>query len=261
MPTIEFIYDRDCPNVEGARAALRDALLALKRTPMWQEWDRADQRAPEYVRAYGSPTILVDGKDIAGMPPSGDDVQGRTSAASAGRAGAAASACRIYRNEQGNTRGIPDSQLILAALQEESRSGKPAGMMRTLSALPAVGGALLPKLTCAACWPAYTALLSALGVEFVDYTPYLLPVTVAALTIALFGLGWRARARRGFGPLALGIIASAVIVIGKFAFDSDTTAYIGAAALIGATVWNLWPHRAGAGNCGACCVVSTVSSK
>ena len=43
MPTIEFIYDRDCPNVEGARAALRDALLALMRTPTWQEWDRAKQ--------------------------------------------------------------------------------------------------------------------------------------------------------------------------------------------------------------------------
>ena len=189
---------------------------------MGGEGGRADASVPEYVRAYGSPTILVDGKDIAGMPP-GD-----------------ASACRIYRNEQGNTRGIPDSQLILAAMQKTSENGKPAGgKMRALAMLPAVGGALLPKLTCAACWPAYTALLSALGVEFVDYTPYLLPITVAALAIALFGLGWRARARRGFGPLALGIIASAVIVIGKFALDSDTTAYIGAAALIGATVWNL----------------------
>lgn len=235
MPTIEFIYDRDCPNVEGARAALRDALLALKRTPMWQEWDRADGHAPEYVRAYGSPTILVDGKDIAGMPP-GD-----------------ASACRIYRNDKGNTRGIPDTQLILAALREKPENKLSAGGMRMLSALPAVGGALLPKLTCAACWPAYTALLGALGVEFVDYTPYLLPITLAALVVALFGLGWRAKSRRGFGPLALGIAASAVIVVGKFVFDSDNVAYIGAATLIGATVWNLWPRRTDAGNCGACC--------
>lgn len=123
MPTIEFIYDRDCPNVGGARAALR----ALKRTQVWQEWDRADQRVPEYVRAYGSPTILADGKDIAGMPP-GD-----------------VSACRIYRNEQGNARGIPDSQLILAAVQT-SGNGKPAGgKMWALAMLPAVGGALLTQ--------------------------------------------------------------------------------------------------------------------
>ncbi len=43
MPTIEFIYDHDCPNVEPARAALRDALSTLKRTLVWQEWDRAKQ--------------------------------------------------------------------------------------------------------------------------------------------------------------------------------------------------------------------------
>ncbi len=43
MPTIEFIYDRDCPNVEPARAALRDVLSALKRTQVRQGWDRAKQ--------------------------------------------------------------------------------------------------------------------------------------------------------------------------------------------------------------------------
>lgn len=234
MPTIEFIYDRDCPNVEPARAALRDALSTLKRTLVWQEWDRADQKAPAYVHAYGSPTILVDGKDIAGMPP-GD-----------------ASACRIYRNEQGNTRGIPDSQLILSAMQTSGDEKPAGGKMRALTMLPAVGGALLPKLTCAACWPAYAALLSALGVEFVDYTPYLLPITVAALGVALFGLGWRARTRRGYVPFSVGVIASIVILVGKFGLDSDTAAYLGAAALIGATVWNLWPRRERA-NCGACC--------
>jgi len=244
MPTIEFIYDRDCPNVEGARAALRDALRALKRTQVWQEWDRADASVPEYVRAYGSPTILVDGKDIAGMPP-GD-----------------ASACRIYRNDKGNTRGIPDSQLILAAMQQTSGNRKPAGgKIRALAMLPAVGGAILPKLTCAACWPAYAALLSALGVEFVDYTPYLLPITVAALAVALFGLGWRAHVRRGYVPFAVGIIASVVILVGKFGLDNDTAAYVGAAALIGATVWNLWPRQRAAETCGTCCAVEISGSK
>ncbi len=231
MPAIEFIYDRDCPNVEGARIALRDALLSLNRTPMWQEWDRADPDSPVHVRAWGSPTILVDGKDIAGMPP-GD-----------------ASACRIYRNEQGNARGIPDTQLILAALTNTKSGAR--GRLHALAALPAVGGAVLPKLTCAACWPAYTALLSALGIEFMDYTPYLLPITLVALVVALFGLGWRAQARRGFGPLMFGIVASSIILVGKFVFDSDPAAYAGAAVLIGTTVWNLWPRRKAA--CGACC--------
>ncbi len=235
MPTIEFIYDRDCPNVEGARTALRNALSALKHALVWQEWDRADQHAPEYVRAYGSPTILVDGKDIVGMEPSD------------------APSCRIYRNERGNTRGVPNPELILTAMQNTSETKKLAGgRMPALAMLPAVGGALLPKLTCAACWPAYAALLSALGVEFVDYTPYLLPITVVALGVALFGLGWRAHARRGYAPLLIGVIASIVILVGKFGLDSDVAAYLGAATLIGATVWNLWPRRERAG-CGACC--------
>ena len=95
-------------------------------------------------------------------------------------------------------------------------------------------------------------MLSALGVEFVDYTPYLLPITVVALGVALFGLGWRAHARRGYVPFAVGVVASVVILIGKFGLNSDTAAYVGAAALIGATVWNLWPRHERA-NCGACC--------
>ena len=154
-------------------------------------------------------------------------------------------------NERGNTRGVPNPELILAAMQNTSETKKRGGgRMPALAMLPAVGGALLPKLTCAACWPAYAALLSALGVEFVDYTPYLLPITVVALGIALFGLGWRAHARRGYAPLLIGVIASVVILVGKFGLDSDIAAYLGAATLIGATVWNLWPTRR------ACCATT-----
>jgi hypothetical protein len=87
----------------------------------------------------------------------------------------------------------------------------------------------------------------------VDYTPYLLPITVAALGVALFGLGWRTHARRGYVPFAVGVIASIVILVGKFGLDSDIAAYLGAAALIGATVWNLWPRQRTAETCGACC--------
>ena len=50
----------------------------------------------------------------------------------------------------------------------------PTRRLQLAALLPAIGAALLPKLTCPACWPAYAAVLSALGVSFVDYTPYLL---------------------------------------------------------------------------------------
>ena len=68
-----------------------------------------------------------------------------------------------------------------------------------IAALPSVGVALLPKLTCPVCWPAYTALLSSLGISFVDYTPYLLPTVAIFLAVALSALAYRAKARRGYG--------------------------------------------------------------
>ncbi|SEN52532.1 hypothetical protein SAMN05216325_12228 [Nitrosomonas marina] len=49
----------------------------------------------------------------------------------------------------------------------------------------------LPILTCPACWPLYAGLLSALGLSFVDYTPFLFPVTAVLLFISLVSLAWK----------------------------------------------------------------------
>ena len=46
MRKIELIYDNDCPNVEPARRALRDALSTLGLPLDWKEWDRADPQSP-----------------------------------------------------------------------------------------------------------------------------------------------------------------------------------------------------------------------
>lgn len=124
---------------------------------------------------------------------------------------------------------------------ENSKSSLPAGRIQLASLLPAVGAALLPKLTCPACWPAYAALLSALGVGFIDYTPYLLPLTLVFLVVTLAILAWRPR--RGYAPLVLGLFASGAMLIGKFLFDSDIAAYAGVALLVGASTWNAWPRK------------------
>ncbi len=232
MTQIEFIYDLDCPNVNGAREALRAALAQGGRAEQWQEWNRADANAPEHVRRYGSPTILVNGRDIAGVQP------------------AAAPSCRIYTDSAGHARGIPPVELIRNALAANiEKSGGARGLISTL---PAIGVALLPKLTCAACWPAYAALLGAMGINFVDYTPWLLPITAVLLGLTLITLAWRAGHRRGVGPLWLGITASAVILAGKFAWESDTIAYTGAAVLLVAAIWNIWPRRRADISCPAC---------
>ena len=91
------------------------------------------------------------------------------------------------------------------------------------------------------CWPAYAAVLSALGVGFIDYTPYLLPLTLAFLGVTLAMLAWRPR--RGYAPLALGLAASAMVLVGKFLFDSDIAVYAGVALLVAASVWNAWPVK------------------
>ena len=101
-----------------------------------------------------------------------------------------------------------------------------------LSALPAAGAALLPKLTCPICWPAYTAFLGSLGVGFVDYTPFLLPMTAGFLAISLGSLALLARRRHRVEPFLLGLIAAAAVLAGKFALGSDVAMYAGIALLI-----------------------------
>ncbi len=124
---------------------------------------------------------------------------------------------------------------------QNPKSSLPADRIQLASLLPAVGAALLPKLTCPACWPAYAALLSTLGVGFIDYTPFLLPLTLVFLLITLGILAWRPR--RGYAPLALGLFASAIVLIGNFFFASDIATYAGVALLVAASTWNAWPRK------------------
>jgi hypothetical protein len=238
MTTVELIYFSDCPNVALARERLRQAFALVGMAPRWQEWERDDPASPAHARAYGSPTVLVNGRDVEGMEPSGDD----------------AGACRIYAHAGAPSDGAPDADAIAATLRE-ARAGSPAstGRRGSFAALPAIGAAALPKLTCPACWPAYSGLLSSMGLGFVDYTPYLLPLTAAFLLLSLVALGWRARRRRGYGPLLLGLAASTVLLTGKFGYDSDAAMYAGIGTLVIASLWNAWPRvRRHAGSCPAC---------
>ncbi len=99
MKTIELIIDRDCPNVDGARAELRRALAELELPLEWQEWDRESPDAPAHARKYGSPTVLVDGRDVAGDNTEAD-----------------ANCCRVYVQADGRFRGAPSADMIRAAL-------------------------------------------------------------------------------------------------------------------------------------------------
>ncbi len=115
------------------------------------------------------------------------------------------------------------------------------GWTQAVVAAPGIGVALLPKLACPACWPAYAGLLSSVGLGFLISTVYLLPLTVAFLLLALCAMAFRAKSRHGYRPLLLGLVGSVGVVAGKFLWESNAIMYGALALLIAASVWNTWP--------------------
>jgi hypothetical protein len=101
---LELVYDPDCPNVGRARVAIRAALIAAGLREEWVEWRRDATDTPERFRALGSPSVLVNGKDV------GSD---ETVAATAD-----ANSCRVYVDEGGRLRGAPSAELITEAIRE-----------------------------------------------------------------------------------------------------------------------------------------------
>jgi len=99
VPVVDFIYDDDCPNVQAARAHLKQAFAAAGLAPSWTEHRIGARDLPQRVRGFGSPTILVDGQDVAGAAPQADHC------------------CRIYATGG----GVPSVDLIAAALAKALR--------------------------------------------------------------------------------------------------------------------------------------------
>jgi hypothetical protein len=126
-----------------------------------------------------------------------------------------------------------------------------------LASFPAIGAAALPKLTCPLCFPAYAALLSAVGLEFVDYTPYLLPLTLAFLAVSVGVLALQARKNGNVAPLMLGIAASLIVLIGKFGVDREWITTSGVVLLVAAVFLGGRKRAAGAAPCPACAADGT----
>jgi len=95
---IELIYDLDCPNVEAMRGQLSKALAESKIDANWKEWDRNSEQSPEYARKYGSPTLLINGKDISGQEESDENC------------------CRVYLDKDGMKK-VPSVEMIRKVLK------------------------------------------------------------------------------------------------------------------------------------------------
>jgi hypothetical protein len=230
---VELVYEKTCPNIEAARAQLLKAFAASGIMPKWREWEVSSPEAPQHIHGYGSPTILVDGHDVSGGTPGCDDY-----------------CCRIYAHDEDSHKGIPALQDIVSAIKASKHASslprKTSRWRLNAAMLPGVGAAFLPKLACPACWPAYAGLLSSLGFSFINYTPYLLPLTATFLLIAVAALAYRAPKRRGYRPFLLGLVAAALVLVGKFHYDSDAALYTGISLLVLASLWNTWPKSTNA---------------
>ncbi len=228
---ITLLYDPDCPNVELARKNIRQALTALSLPANWREADICDPRTPRDLKMSGSPTILVNGVDVAGASR---DSQ--------------AACCRLYTSEDGKLVRAPSAGAIVHAIEagREKRSTRRrlSGFWHGLTSLPGALVALLPVTVCPLCLPAFLGFLSAIGLGFLLQARFLLPLIVGLLILALTGLAYKAHRRRGYGPLTVGVAASVVILMGKFLLNFEPAIYFGVALLIGASIWNAWPRRA-----------------
>ena len=100
---VELVFDPTCPNVDKARGAIREALLAVGAPVEWRELERGAESTPLALRAFGSPTVLVNGTDVSG---GGDEA-----------AKADANSCRVYVDECGCICGAPSTQQIVSAIE------------------------------------------------------------------------------------------------------------------------------------------------
>ncbi len=224
MTLVEFIYEKNCPNVEPTRSLLLQVFSKLKIKPHWTEWEINDVSAPAYVRRYGSPTILINSKDVDGSGNKSNPEQ-----------------CRLYTQSDNSISGVPPIDNIMNAIQiavarnEHKFVFTSSGL--NVAAIPTIIFALLPKLICPFCWPIYTGILGTIGINFINYTPYLFPLLTIFLILTVLGLVLGARSNKQYGPVYLGGLSSLFILIGKFLYETDMLIYIGLTGLILSVIW------------------------
>lgn len=240
--TVDLIYFAGCPNIERTRENLKDAFARLGRAPSWLEWDAGDGATPAEFQGYGSPTVLVNGRDVAPLDqPTPSGVR----------------ACRIYGFD--DFPGAPGVDLLARVIESAAgpvaatRAPRPAagGRWRNLAFLPAVGLAAIPVGLCPACFAAYFAVFTALGLGVLLDPVVLAPVAVLALLPAIAALAWKAPTRHGYRPFWLGLVGAAGIATGQLILSQPSLVWAGVATLVAAAVWNAWP-RSDRPYCAAC---------
>ncbi len=167
MTDVVLLHDADCPNVGKTREVMRAAFKQAGIDPRWREVLKSDPDAPREWQSFGSPTVLVDGEDVAG----------------GGGGGLEASSCRLYAGEGGRLTGVPPVSLIIKALGGAADGGSRSTGITLGTAL---GAALAASACCLG-----PLVLAGLGVGgaaafsgLTAYRPFLLGATGLALASA-----------------------------------------------------------------------------
>lgn len=106
MPKVEFFYFADCPSHERALALLRAVMEEERIASLIEVIEVKTEEDARRYRFYGSPTIRIDGADIAPVPE-GIDEPSLT--------------CRAYRRPDGRISPLPPRELIVAAFHRRAK--------------------------------------------------------------------------------------------------------------------------------------------
>ncbi len=219
---VQLLYFSGCPHVAGAREHLRRALGSCGLKVRVEEIDTESPDTPEHLRGWGSPTILINGKDLAGIH------------------GPQGASCRLYPGAGGH-QGEPSEEVIRAALHEARRLRW--SWLRSMALLPGVIVSLLPSAACPACLAVYGAVLSALGLGVLVTERALVPLIAACLALGVLSVAWTTRSHGRYGPLVATLVGSLAVVLGRLIWTLPPVLYGGIALLVGASLWNLWLKR------------------
>ena len=95
---VQLRYFDGCPNWQVAEARLRDALVAIGAVDLVELVEVTTQDQAERLTFHGSPSVMVDGRDLFGQPDADVGL-----------------VCRVYSTPEG-LGGAPTTAQLVAAL-------------------------------------------------------------------------------------------------------------------------------------------------
>lgn len=108
---------------------------------------------------------------------------------------------------------------------------------------------------CPVCMPQYAALFALFGLKLADYSQYLIPIMLLGMSVTLSTIYQQTTTRQHpFFTFYAALLASVILISGKFVFDNDTLVYSAMLCLFISTSYHHYQMRQ------TCCPTSTTCS-